>query len=408
MEFDEDDVLEALEAMPLTESVSTQVVGHAASIATDASVPVLNAASSPQALHVGSPDADPASRDISARDDSYWGLFLRSRAGAQQTAMQRVSHSVATVSFTHSSPRLPSQTVDQAMQEGRDRALHERTTQSLRAGMSVEPLPREESGAMLSPRMQTIVQGTRRASRLHPESDMEQSQWMTAVDDPRRRAFQQEQEGDEARDRMGAGDYRERSSSELMERLHGISRRNLQRRTHLRTRREEPVVNPQVSSLEDMDHDTLRRLAREARTADSVDDNLRTYLSAISSQQQRPRPPQSARASRRIADRPEVDEGLEAYLSAVLQAVEEAVPEISASGVHGVVPSAASLADAISNLQTFKADMELADSCSICLDTMGLNQELARLPCGHCFHNACIVTWLPSSLTCPLCKRPPV
>ena len=42
--------------------------------------------------------------------------------------------------------------------------------------------------------------------------------------------------------------------------------------------------------------------------------------------------------------------------------------------------------------------------CAVCL--RGLAPGRARhLPCGHCFHAACIGEWLRRSPTCPVCRR---
>eukprot|EP00768_Dysnectes_brevis_P006545 gnl/Dysnectes_brevis/5199_a7373_583.p1 GENE.gnl/Dysnectes_brevis/5199_a7373_583~~gnl/Dysnectes_brevis/5199_a7373_583.p1 ORF type:complete len:330 (-),score=106.26 gnl/Dysnectes_brevis/5199_a7373_583:63-1052(-) len=48
-------------------------------------------------------------------------------------------------------------------------------------------------------------------------------------------------------------------------------------------------------------------------------------------------------------------------------------------------------------------------NCSVCLDS--LNHSLwIRLPCSHCFHGSCLVTWHDTSPSqpCPLCRRTPV
>ena len=44
--------------------------------------------------------------------------------------------------------------------------------------------------------------------------------------------------------------------------------------------------------------------------------------------------------------------------------------------------------------------------CSICLNNGTKNESIAKLPCGHVFHQNCIATWLEgNSLNgCPLCS----
>lgn len=50
-------------------------------------------------------------------------------------------------------------------------------------------------------------------------------------------------------------------------------------------------------------------------------------------------------------------------------------------------------------------DWPMNDSCPICLDEFNQNEVLNELPCGHCYHIACIQPWLQyRSPNCPLCK----
>lgn len=56
-------------------------------------------------------------------------------------------------------------------------------------------------------------------------------------------------------------------------------------------------------------------------------------------------------------------------------------------------------------LSSFMSREDLPDPCAICLDGMCIGQLVARLACGHCFHESCVVGWLSTSLMCPLCKR---
>ncbi|KAK1425139.1 hypothetical protein QVD17_20484 [Tagetes erecta] len=44
--------------------------------------------------------------------------------------------------------------------------------------------------------------------------------------------------------------------------------------------------------------------------------------------------------------------------------------------------------------------------CAVCLHDVDTNQKYRRVPqCYHCFHVACIDTWLQSRSTCPLCRN---
>lgn len=100
----------------------------------------------------------------------------------------------------------------------------------------------------------------------------------------------------------------------------------------------------------------------------------------------------------------EPDDGLRAYLLAVLQAAEEARPATSSHAQQA--PSLEELEAARRSLHSSVACSDSSDACAICLEEMQEGQLVARLPCRHCFHTACIHGWLPASLTCPLCKQP--
>lgn len=54
-----------------------------------------------------------------------------------------------------------------------------------------------------------------------------------------------------------------------------------------------------------------------------------------------------------------------------------------------------------------RSKLDAADprkSCSICRDAFGLEDVLRRTPCGHEFHDGCIIPWLRSNNTCPICR----
>jgi len=44
--------------------------------------------------------------------------------------------------------------------------------------------------------------------------------------------------------------------------------------------------------------------------------------------------------------------------------------------------------------------------CCICLDEFNVNAECYTLPCQHFFHHKCILRWLQTDHTCPMCRHP--
>jgi hypothetical protein len=43
--------------------------------------------------------------------------------------------------------------------------------------------------------------------------------------------------------------------------------------------------------------------------------------------------------------------------------------------------------------------------CSICHDDMKEGDTVVKLSCRHCYHDACVVEWLRSNSTCPMCRH---
>ncbi|KAK8127428.1 ankyrin repeat protein [Apiospora sp. TS-2023a] len=67
--------------------------------------------------------------------------------------------------------------------------------------------------------------------------------------------------------------------------------------------------------------------------------------------------------------------------------------------------------DTISKLPRKKLDEqmlgpELKGECTICIDDVGLGDEVLVLPCKHWFHDECVVLWLKEHNTCPICRAP--
>ncbi|KAG6533872.1 hypothetical protein ZIOFF_007750 [Zingiber officinale] len=48
--------------------------------------------------------------------------------------------------------------------------------------------------------------------------------------------------------------------------------------------------------------------------------------------------------------------------------------------------------------------VEESDSCSICLEDLGMTTPVLVMPCSHLFHPGCLKKWLERSCSCPLCR----
>jgi hypothetical protein len=43
-------------------------------------------------------------------------------------------------------------------------------------------------------------------------------------------------------------------------------------------------------------------------------------------------------------------------------------------------------------------------NCCICITDININELTLMLPCGHLFHDPCVVNWLEKNNTCPVCR----
>ena len=65
--------------------------------------------------------------------------------------------------------------------------------------------------------------------------------------------------------------------------------------------------------------------------------------------------------------------------------------------------------EAISGLPKKALDAEmlgpdLKGECTICMDDLGVGEEVSVLPCKHWFHDKCVASWLRQHNTCPICR----
>lgn len=53
-----------------------------------------------------------------------------------------------------------------------------------------------------------------------------------------------------------------------------------------------------------------------------------------------------------------------------------------------------------------RQEHDLAETCGICLEEYIEQDTLINLPCGHEYHEQCILPWLRCHNTCPSCRQP--
>lgn len=82
------------------------------------------------------------------------------------------------------------------------------------------------------------------------------------------------------------------------------------------------------------------------------------------------------------------------------EALLQNLAESDGSGRRGAPPAAKS---AISALESYELKEE-ALVCAVCKDSVNVGEMATKLPCGHGYHGDCIVPWLGSRNSCPVCR----
>ncbi len=55
--------------------------------------------------------------------------------------------------------------------------------------------------------------------------------------------------------------------------------------------------------------------------------------------------------------------------------------------------------------ETYTKELTDVISCPICLSEFTNGDVLIRIPCSHVYHGDCILTWLKTNATCPVCRK---
>jgi len=97
------------------------------------------------------------------------------------------------------------------------------------------------------------------------------------------------------------------------------------------------------------------------------------------------------------------------------EALDAVISQLMEQNATGTAPGPASR-EAIQSLPKVKVTQDMLGDdekgkqgkgeCSICMDEVGLGDEVVRLPdCGHWFHGECVGSWLSEHNTCPHCRK---
>ncbi|XP_059298348.1 probable E3 ubiquitin-protein ligase RHC1A [Lycium ferocissimum] len=84
--------------------------------------------------------------------------------------------------------------------------------------------------------------------------------------------------------------------------------------------------------------------------------------------------------------------------------VEELIQEVTRDDTLGPPPSPSSAIDALPRIVLTPNHLENDSVCPVCKDELEVGIDVTELPCKHFYHSECIVPWLQSHNTCPVCR----
>ncbi|KAB1200711.1 E3 ubiquitin-protein ligase CIP8 [Morella rubra] len=84
------------------------------------------------------------------------------------------------------------------------------------------------------------------------------------------------------------------------------------------------------------------------------------------------------------------------------EALLQALAENDISARRGAPPAAKAAVSALPTVQIASEQQALV--CAICKDMVNVGETATKLPCGHEYHGDCIVPWLGSRNSCPVCR----
>ncbi|XP_010444449.1 PREDICTED: E3 ubiquitin-protein ligase CIP8-like [Camelina sativa] len=86
------------------------------------------------------------------------------------------------------------------------------------------------------------------------------------------------------------------------------------------------------------------------------------------------------------------------------EALLQNLAEGDGGGRRGAPPAAKSTIEALETFEVSSSEGEMVMVCAVCKDGMVMGETGKKLPCGHCYHGDCIVPWLGTRNSCPVCR----
>ncbi|XP_027127745.1 E3 ubiquitin-protein ligase CIP8-like [Coffea arabica] len=84
------------------------------------------------------------------------------------------------------------------------------------------------------------------------------------------------------------------------------------------------------------------------------------------------------------------------------EALQQNLAETDSDGRRGASPTSKASVEALETTE-IKSELE-ALACAVCKDIVGVGEMVKKLPCGHGYHEDCIIPWLGSRNSCLVCR----
>ena len=84
---------------------------------------------------------------------------------------------------------------------------------------------------------------------------------------------------------------------------------------------------------------------------------------------------------------------------------EDFLASIVSSQADSVQPASREYLERMETAKVTREMEQKGDTCTICLTAFKAGEYANRLPCRHVFHGECVVPWLRTRNTCPVCRQ---
>lgn len=87
------------------------------------------------------------------------------------------------------------------------------------------------------------------------------------------------------------------------------------------------------------------------------------------------------------------------------EALDQIITQLMDSNSHRPVPAPEETINALPRAKVAAGSELVNKQCAVCTDNFEVSQEVITLPCTHPYHDECILPWIRTNGTCPVCRH---